>query len=79
MDRPEVQRDPSTSQVTQSQKMETTVDPDAVPRPKLVQVLTWGLERELPRTKRQMICRLSCRYLLQGQLSLQSGMQLQCQ
>src|SRR5271156_1807701 len=58
---------------------EATVDSGAVLGPRLVQVPTWGLETEPPRTKYQMIRRLSCRCLWQGQLPVQSGMQLQCQ
>jgi len=57
---------------------EAAVDSGAVLGPKLVQVPTWGLETEPPRTRYQTICRLSRHYLLQGQLPLQSGMQLQC-
>src|SRR5271155_2707831 len=69
----------STTLPRHSSLREATADSGAVLGPRLVQVPTWGLETEPPRTRYQMIRRLSCRCLWQGQLPLQSGMQLQCQ
>src|SRR5271170_2361020 len=54
----------STTLLRHSSLCEATVHSGAVLGPRLVQVPTWRLETEPPRTKYQMICRLSCRCLL---------------